>query len=428
MNAALRNILSSPWLLYSEHSEIYGAMLVSLLKGETIHAEDYSIAREKNRSFVLCAADSMGRTVPMNSDAIPCGSIAVIPIQGEIMADDQQCGVRGAQSINSDIKTAEANPNIQSIVLKVNSPGGQTTFIDTVSETISKCKKPVVAYVEGMAASASYWLISGADKIICSSSLDQLGSIGAMLMWADVKGMLEADGVVVHELYATLSTEKNLAIDLLRKGDDQAVRESLLDPINAKFHSTVTANRSNLDPSTLKGNIFYAPDAIALGLADEIGSFDYALQSANTISSKNIIRVNNSNLLTMSKMLPTWTAIAAFFHLTGDTSATDLTPEMISQMNDRMADQNTTIETVNAENIRLMQVESNFNTLQSVHSEQTRLFDEQTRLFAEQTRLYDALKAEDAGKETKAGKPGDRTAEQLISDKYSYNVAADEQL
>ena len=133
MNPILLNISSSSWLLHSENSEVYGAILVSLLKGNAVKAEDYSKNRKLNRSFVLAAADSMGDRRPINAENLTSGSIAVIPIQGEIMKDDQQCGPRGSASINADIKSAETNPNIKSILLKVNSPGGQTSFTDLLS-------------------------------------------------------------------------------------------------------------------------------------------------------------------------------------------------------------------------------------------------------------------------------------------------------
>ena len=113
------------------------------------------------------------------------------------------------------------------------------------------------------------------------------------------------------------------------------------------------------------------------------------------------------------KMLPSWTAIAAFFGFTGDVTSKEITVEMISQMNDRMAEQTTRLETIQAENTRLVQVEQNFNTLQAIHTETVSQFE--------------AFKAQDAGSETTAGKPADRTAEQLISDQYSYNKLADQQ-
>ena len=167
MNPFLFDILSSNWLLHTENPDAYGAMLVSLLRGDRISGEDYSKARELNRPFVLNFDGGVqGASQPLNAANLPNGSVAVIPIRGIIMKDDVECGPRGSVSITKDIKSADTNPNIKSILLVVSSPGGTTSYTDILSDAVTNCTKPVVAFVEGMAASAAYWIISGADKII----------------------------------------------------------------------------------------------------------------------------------------------------------------------------------------------------------------------------------------------------------------------
>ena len=86
----------------------------------------------------------------------------------------------------------------------VDSPGGQVTGTDLLAEAIKNSATPIVAYIEGMAASAAYWIISGASKIVASSDLDRIGSIGTMLMVEDLKPFFEAQGVKFHEVYASL--------------------------------------------------------------------------------------------------------------------------------------------------------------------------------------------------------------------------------
>ena len=420
MNALLTKIFSSPWLLYAENSDVYAARLVSMFKGNSLGTRSqFAKAREENRSYIISSMDQGGEgptTMPMSSPDIPEGSVMVIPIQGEIMKADQECGTRGVSSINADIIAAQKNPAICSILLVVDSPGGQSSFVDILSNTISSCTKPIVAYVEGTAASAAYWIISGCDQIICSSELDMVGSIGAMLTWMDLKGYLEKEGVVLHEVYATTSTEKNQAIADLRAGNYQPVRENLLDPLNQKFQSTVMANRKKLNPACLTGNIYHAADAIDMGMVDAIGCFDEALELACTIKSKNTPdQLTNAKSEKMNiKMQAVWTSIAALFGFTGDVSANEITPDMITQMNDRMSEQQATIDAKQAEIVRLTQVSEDHIALQSAH--------------AELTRQHDALLAQDAGKETTAGKSADRTPDQLASDQYLHNKVADENM
>ncbi len=418
MNPFLLDILTSNWLLHAENPDAYGAMLVSLLRGDRIIGEDFSKARESNRPFVLSFDGGVqSASQPLNAANLSKGSVAIIPIRGIIMKDDVECGPRGSVSITKDIKSADANPNIKSILLVVSSPGGTTSYTDILSDAVTNCSKPVVAYVEGMAASAAYWIISGADKIICSSDLDIVGSIGTMLEYMDMKPYFEKAGVVIHEVYATLSTEKNQHLADLRAGNYDQLRHDLLDRINAKFHASVTANRPSLAASTLSGKTYFASDAIALGLVDEIGSYEYALQQADSITATNSNLQINHNMKSI-KMLAVWTAIASFFNFTENIESKELTEEMVGQVNDKLADQNTIIATHDAAMATLTKkfeaLTADHTALQSVH--------------AETVRQHEALKAEDAGAETRRGKAADKSADAIASDQFLHNRIADENI
>jgi len=138
-------------------------------------------------------------------------------------------------------------------------------YTDLLSETIKSCATPVVAFIEGMAASAAYWIISGATKIIASSDLDRIGSIGTMLLVEDLQPYFESQGVKFHEVYATLSVDKNKDLNQVLDGNYKPYQQNVLDVINAKFLSTIRANRSGVEDGTLSGKIYFAPEAIALG-------------------------------------------------------------------------------------------------------------------------------------------------------------------
>ena len=430
MNTLLSRIFSSPWLLYAENSGIYGARLVSLIRGEQTAHEDFSSERAKHKPYVINLSDQTGAT-PMPYDPSqredpngpadgqdaccpdPC-QVVVIPIHGELMKYDQFCGPRGTTSIANDIIAADNDMSVLAIVLHIDTPGGQSSYTDILCNAIACCETPVVAYVEGCAASAGYWIASAAKKIICSSELDMVGSIGSMLVWADMEGYLAKEGIVLHEVYATDSTEKNQAIADIKAGKYQPVRESLLDPIVNMFKSQVLARRPQVNPACMKGAIYSASDAIGMGLVDEIGSFQYAIQTAVTIPSEKFSNKtpNLTSHIMNIKMKATWLAIASFFGYTGDVTANDITPEMIDQLNDRLTDQNATIEAKDAEITRLTQISEDHISLQST--------------FAELTRQHEALLASDAGQETRAGKKADRTPEQIASDSYAHNKLADE--
>ena len=339
MNPILAEILSGAWLISKERSTAYASILLSMLKGESFSDVDSAMSRERNRSYVIGAIGDQPQRFGFADTNIPEGSVAIIPIRSEILKYDQPCGPRGSQSILSDVRSADQNPNIKSIVLVVDSPGGQVTGTDLLAEAICNSTTPVVAYIEGMAASAAYWIISGASKIIASSDLDRIGSIGTMLMVEDLQPALEAQGVKFHEIYASLSVDKNAEFNQVLDGKYESYQKNVLDVINSKFLTSIKANRSAVDDSTLTGKMYFAPEAIALGLVDEIGSLEYAISVATALAPVNTIlsietQTNNPNNM---KIKETWKTIQSFFKLDpANLEAQELTTERVQQLNDEL--------------------------------------------------------------------------------------------
>ncbi len=405
MNPILAEIISGTWLINNERSAAYASILLSLLKGENFSETDSALARERNRSYVISSVGDQKQRFGFCDSNIPDGSVAVIPIRSEILKYDQPCGPRGTQSILTDVKSADQNPNIKSIVLVVDSPGGQVTGTDLLAEAIKNSATPIVAYVEGMAASAAYWIISGASKIIASSSLDRIGSIGTMLMVEDLQPSLEAMGVKFHEVYASLSVDKNKDFNQVLDGNYEPYQKNVLDVINQKFLSTIKTNRPAVEDSTLTGKIYFAPQAIALGLIDEIGSLDHAISFADsiqTITQKVSIQNETKNSEPM-KIKMTWKAIQSFFKMDpANLEAQELTDERVQQINDQLA-------TVTARNEEL----ENLLTAQTAAKE-IAIAD------------LESLRSEDAGQETVAAKALDKIASGDQQEVFAHDKIADQ--
>jgi protease-4 len=339
MNPILAEILSGAWLISKERSTAYASILLSMLKGENFSDVDSAIARERNRSYVIGAMGDQPQRFGFADTNIPEGSVAIIPIRSEILKYDQPCGPRGSQSILNDVKSADQNPNIKSILLVVDSPGGQVTGTDLLAEAICNSATPVVAYIEGMAASAAYWIISGASKIIASSDLDRIGSIGTMLMVEDLQPALEAQGVKFHEVYASLSVDKNADLNQVLDGNYEPYQKNVLDVINSKFLYSIKTNRPAVDDSSLTGKMYFATEAIALGLVDEIGSLEYAITVAAALSPVTTVlsietQTNNPNNM---KIKETWKTIQSFFKIDPlALESQELTDDRVQQINDQL--------------------------------------------------------------------------------------------
>jgi signal peptide peptidase SppA len=406
MNPLLAEILSGPWLISTERSAAYASVLLSLIKGESVFEGDSSLARERNRPYILAGSGDRNQRLGFSETDIPSGSVAVIPIRSEILKYDQPCGPRGTQSLLNDVKAADQNPNIKSIIMVIDSPGGQVAGTDLLAEAIKNSSTPVVAYIDGLAASAAYWIISGASKIIASSDLDRIGSIGTMMMVEDLQPALEQMGVKFHEVYATLSVDKNRDFNQVLDGKYDSYRENVLDVINTKFLASIRNNRPSLDESTLTGRIFFAPQAIELGLIDEIGSFEKALEVAFSMGTS-IIEQSESNEtknIQPMKIKETWKAIQGFFKLDPSTlEAQELTSDQVQQINDQLA-------IISARNEEL----------------ETLLADEKEAHSATLSEL-EKLHGEDAGKETVAAKTADKfPGEREETAVYAHDRIADD--
>jgi len=405
MNPILAEILSGAWLISKERSTAYASILLSLIKGENFSEGDSAIARERNRSYVISGVGDQKQRFGFTDGNIPEGSVAVIPIRSEILKYDQPCGPRGTQSILTDVKSADQNPNIKSIILVVDSPGGQVTGTDLLAEGIKNSATPVVAYIEGMAASAAYWIISGASKIIASSDLDRIGSIGTMLMVEDLQPSMEALGVKFHEVYATLSVDKNKDINEVLDGNYEPYQKNVLDVINSKFLTSVKTNRPAVDDSTLTGKIYFAPQAIALGLIDEIGSLDYAISVSSDLSPAPIelSKENETNNQKNMKIKETWKSIQSFFKMDpADLETQELTTERVQQLNDELG-----------------------NVMTRNQELETLLSDEQQSHAATKAALL-ALQQEDAATPIVAAKDADKIESGTDEPVYAHDKIADE--
>jgi ClpP class serine protease len=99
-------------------------------------------------------------------------------------------GMTDYDEIAAQLADADANPNVNSILLHIDSPGGTITGLPELAAKIREVSKPVVAYTEGTAASAAYWVASQADNVLLSESAE-VGSIGVYVALLDQSAALE---------------------------------------------------------------------------------------------------------------------------------------------------------------------------------------------------------------------------------------------
>ena len=162
------------------------------------------------------------------------------------------------------------------VKIKLDSPGGQASGTREVYETIKNFPKPVLIAVDGFMASAAYYLGAGASRIVATQPTDLIGSIGTYATYMDFKSMYESMGVKAYEVYAPGSSEKNEDSRQIfdSEGKLTALAQKWLGTLNDQFIADVRAGRGDkLNPKAgdpMKGRLYYAPEAVATGLIDEL--------------------------------------------------------------------------------------------------------------------------------------------------------------
>ncbi|MDX5511366.1 MAG: S49 family peptidase [Hymenobacteraceae bacterium] len=305
----LSAVLTQPWLINPQSAEGYFPMVLKMLDAKS--GKKSAKGEPKPLQVTVISASSAGDSLALamskydTFDKAPEGSIALIQLEGPMMKEDY-CGSPGTRTLGRLIQEADSHPNISGHLLYSNTPGGTVAGTENFSAIIKNTQKPFVAYVENM-HSAGFWAGSGANVIIIGGQTASAGSIGTMTTINDFSGWYEQMGIVIRQVRATKSVDKNEAYYQAQQGKPEKLQKEVLDPLNEVFLAAVKANRGDkLDlkkEDVLTGKVYYGQTAIDVGLADEMGSFEYAVQRARELadeySSSNQSSKNNTKSMSI---------------------------------------------------------------------------------------------------------------------------------
>src|SRR3989338_154887 len=208
------------------------------------------------------------------------GNVALIPIEGEITENGGQgfsTSSVSSREIVQFIEDADANPEVQVLLLDINSPGGSAVASDEIAAAVKKSSKPVVALIREAGASGAYWIASAADHVI-ANRMSITGSIGVLSSYLEFSGLMEKYGVGYEQL--TAGERKDLGTPYKKLSDqERKILQQKLDKIHSFFIEEVAANR-HLEVSTVQkiatGEFFLGVEALELGLVDQLGGKEEA--------------------------------------------------------------------------------------------------------------------------------------------------------
>lgn len=204
--------------------------------------------------------------------------IAVIEIAGVLIHRGgwigQSSGQTSYEGIAAQIEAAASDPAVRGIALEIDSFGGEVAGVFDLADSIRAIRgsKPVWAFVAEHAFSAGYALASQADRILLPRT-GAVGSIGVVVMHADLSGQLDEDGVRVTLIHSGMHKVDGNPYEPLPENVRNDIQHEI-DVLRFLFAETVAAGRAerlNQDAAlATEAATYRGTGAVAAGLADEV--------------------------------------------------------------------------------------------------------------------------------------------------------------
>ena len=247
--------------------------------------------------------------------------VAVIYATGDIVDGDAKENVAGNRfaKIISDVRK---DSSVYAVVLRVNSPGGSVLASEKIKAELDLLReyKPIIASYGDYAASGGYWISANCDKIYSNAST-LTGSIGVFSMIPDL------GGVVKNKLHVNItpvnSNEHSDMYNGFRALDKKELdyMQASVENIYDKFTKLVSEGRgmpvARVD-EIAQGRVWSGADALGIGLVDEIGTIEDAINYA-ALSIEGVTGVQDVQVVGYPK--PQTPMEALLESLTGETNA-----------------------------------------------------------------------------------------------------------
>ncbi|MFQ6035198.1 MAG: signal peptide peptidase SppA [Sedimentisphaerales bacterium] len=212
--------------------------------------------------------------------------IAIISLEGIIHGGQ-------AKDVYRQLKAARQDKRVKALIVRVNSPGGTISGSDQIYKEILKYrqeeKKPVIAFMQGVAASGGYYTSVACEKIIAEPTTIT-GSIGVIFAHFVIQELLE-NKLGIQPFTITSGPKKDWPsmFESFTEEQREYIQRKLIDPAYERFVQVVTEGRkSSLTEDQIRqladGGIFGAQEALEKKLIDEIGYLDEAIELVKSLA------------------------------------------------------------------------------------------------------------------------------------------------
>jgi len=212
--------------------------------------------------------------------------IAIISLQGIIHGES-------ASDIYRQLKVVRKDKHVKAVIIRINSPGGTISASDQIYMEINKFRQeeniPVVAFMQGVAASGGYYASVACDQIIAEPTTIT-GSIGVISWYLVVQELLE-DKLGILPVTIKSGQKKDWPSSFRKPEPEeiQYMRDKVITPALERFIEVIAEGRK--DTLTIEeirkladGGIFGAKEAKEEELIDDIGYLDEAIELAKSLA------------------------------------------------------------------------------------------------------------------------------------------------
>lgn len=248
---------------------------------------------------------------------VSLNKIAIINLNGIIESRSNESfsfsQQNDANSFLKAIKEAQNDNQVKGVVLQINTPGGTVGMSQNIYDAIIRLRKvkPVVVFMEDVAASGGYYIASAADRIIAQNGTIT-GSIGVIFSTVDAHQLIQSKLLIEPNVIKS-GKYKDIGSQLKKMTDDEKqllqniVNDSYNQFIRAIINGRIERNDNysvpsmQLDMETLSkyadGRIFTGLQAKTFGFIDSNGDLDYAIEFAKVMASEKYgIKIKNLNV------------------------------------------------------------------------------------------------------------------------------------
>jgi protease-4 len=244
--------------VYERPAPTCGFVTVNAADGSIYYSEEYQISENGKQVRGQWALDSN------NDDAQNFPFVSVLTVDGPITRNGGGCSYGSIDHRNMMIKAAN-HPLCRGHIFIINTPGGSAWAKNDYEQAINYARsqgQPVIAFVDGMCASAGMYLASLCDERYYMHPKDEIGCIGVMASF-----YTQADGSknqftdeTYHELYDPESFDKNREFrDIANDGDSEKLVKELGE-LGVEFRADVKKACPAAKDEHLHGKVFYAEE------------------------------------------------------------------------------------------------------------------------------------------------------------------------